>query len=137
MKIANAQVNDVFKDYPLAYRKKIKELRSLVLGIASDLSILGGLEETLKWGQPSYLPKKKNIGTTIRIHWLKSKPEQYAIYFNCQTSLVASFKKKFPGVFSFEGKRAIVFKLQDKIPISELSECIQMALTYHLNVKKK
>jgi hypothetical protein len=35
-----------------------------------------------------------------------------------------------------EGNRAILFRLNDKIPIRELSHGIAMALTYHLNKKK-
>jgi hypothetical protein len=38
--------------------------------------------------------------------------------------------------FRFEGNRAILFNLEDKIPVHELRQCIAMALTYHLDKKK-
>ncbi|MCB0355684.1 MAG: TfoX/Sxy family DNA transformation protein [Bdellovibrionales bacterium] len=136
MKISNNQVVNVFNGYPSAFRKKLKELRKLILETSKDLPETEGIEETLKWGEPSYQPKKKNVGTTVRIHWLKSKPEQYGIFFNCQTTLIAQFKKKYPGLFKYEGKRAIVFTLEDKVPDLELRNCIAMALSYHLRPKK-
>jgi len=132
MKISHPHVARVFAHYPTNYRKRLKALRKLILEVAHSNPEIGELEETLKWGEPSYLPKQKKIGTTVRIHWLKSKPEQYGIYFNCQTNLVERFKKSFPETFRFEGKRAIIFSEADVVPVPELKSCIRMALTYHL-----
>jgi len=86
------------------------------------------LEETLKWGEPSYLVKN---GSTIRIDWKEKKPDQYAIYFKCTSKLVPSFKIVFKDKFEFEGDRAIVFQMDDKIPEKELKNCIKAGLTYH------
>jgi hypothetical protein len=33
--------------------------------------------------------------------------------------------------FRYEGNRAILFRVDDKVPVRELSHCISMALTYH------
>jgi hypothetical protein len=86
------------------------------------------LEETLKWGEPSFLTKN---GSTIRIDWKKNKPEQYAMYFNCSSRLVPTFKLVFKDLFTFEGDRAIIFQMGDTIPQEELKTCISTALTYH------
>jgi hypothetical protein len=59
---------------------------------------------------------------------------QFAIYFKCTSSLVPTFKTIYKDLFKFEGDRAIVFKLNDKIPDPELKHCISMALSYH-NIK--
>ncbi len=91
---------------------------------------IGNIQETLKWNQPSYVPKP-SIGTTIRIHWLASQPNQYGLYVHCQTNLISRFKKKYKNLFHYEGNRALIFKERDQIPIPELKTCILMGLTYH------
>lgn len=63
--------------------------------------------------------------------WKKSKPSQYAVYFNCQTPLVDSFRTMFPRDFAFEGNRAIVFDVADALPTDALAHCIAVALTDH------
>ena len=53
------------------------------------------------------------------------------MYFNCQTSLVQTFRTLFPTEFKFEGNRAIVFDEADAMPADALALCIAAALTYH------
>lgn len=55
----------------------------------------------------------------------------YAMYFNCHTMLVDTFKELFRDKFKFEGNRAIVFEENDEIPVDELKQCIASSLTYH------
>jgi len=86
------------------------------------------IEETLKWGEPSYLVKG---GSTIRIDWKPKAPNQYAMYFKCTSKLVSTFRKVYGDIFKYENNRAIVFDLNDKIPRKELKECIALALKYH------
>ena len=102
----------------------------LIFDVAHETEGVRELEETLKWGQPSYLTKKSKSGSTIRIGREKKTQGDYAIYFKCQTSLVDSFKKLYKNKFRYEGNRAILFNISDEIPVDELSHCIEMALTY-------
>ena len=127
-KIENPDVARVIDSYPDAMREKMMCLRQLVLDTAAETEGVNGLEETLKWGEPSYLTKG---GSTVRIDWKESAPERYAIYFNCNTPLVETFKSIYGDTFTFEGKRAIVFGETDQLPVDELKECIATALTYH------
>jgi len=124
----NPEVELVFNNYPDLIRKKILYLRSLVLEAASEMEGISNLEETLKWGEPSYLAKN---GSTIRIDWKKNKPNQYAIYFKCTSKLVPTFKMIYKDIFRFEGNRAIIFQVEDEISKAELKKCITAALTYH------
>ena len=78
---------------------------------------------------------RSTSGSTIRIGWKKSAPKRYGIYFNCQTSLVETFRAQFPDAFSFEGNRAIVFEESDAVPTDALAVCIAAALTYHRDKK--
>ena len=94
-------------------RKKLLHLRQIILDTASETEGVNELEETLKWGEPSYLTEG---GSTVRIGWKKKAPEQYAIYFNCNTSLVDTFRGVYGNTFNFEGNRAIVFGETDELP---------------------
>jgi hypothetical protein len=124
----NPEVKLVFDNYPDSVRGKMLTLRELVLEAAREIDGITNIEETLKWGEPSYLTKN---GSTIRIDWKSKTPGQYAMYFKCTSRLVEVFKMIFNNRFDFEGNRAIVFQLNDKIPIQDLKYCIRAALTYH------
>ena len=127
-KIENPEVARVFDGYPESMRKKMLLLRQIVLNTAAETEGVDALEETLKWGEPSYLARG---GSTIRMDWKARVPDQYAMYFNCNTSLIATFKDLYGDVFTFEGNRAIVFGETDDLPVTELKHCISLALTYH------
>lgn len=127
----NENVKLKFGSYPSHVRPRLDELRNLILDVASNTDGVGKIEETLKWGEPSYLTSETKSGTTIRIDWKEKYPEQYAVYVNCNTSLIDSYNSLFPEVFSYEGNRAIVFFINEKLPEEELRVCFQMALTYH------
>ena len=125
--ISNPDVKAVFLSYPESVREKMLNLRRLVLEVAEDLG-LSDLEEALKWGEPSFLAKK---GSTIRMDWKPKDPGQYAMYFKCTSKLVPTFRLVFDEFFNFEGDRAIVFKLDQAIPVFELKQCTKAALRYH------
>lgn len=122
------EVAAVFDDYPDTVRDKILNLRRLIIEAANESVAVKHLEETLKWGEPSYLTKH---GSTIRVDWKKKTPEQYAIYFKCTSKLVSTFKVVYEDLFNFDGTRAIIFQLDDNIPEAELKDCIKAGLTYH------
>ncbi|MEQ9402670.1 MAG: DUF1801 domain-containing protein [Cyclobacteriaceae bacterium] len=122
------EVQEVFNQYPDHIRPKMDRLRTLVLETAAEIDGLEKLEETLKWGEPSYLTKR---GSTLRMDWKEKKPDQYAMYFKCTSKLVNTFELAYGDKFKFETTRAIVFSLDDEIPEKELKHCISLALTYH------
>lgn len=112
-------------------------LRQLVLDVAAETQGVGPLEETLKWGQPSYLTAKSGSGSTIRIDRIKSRDGGYAMYFNCQSTLVDSFREMYRSELRFEGNRSIVFDAKDEVAVEPLSHCISLALTYHLRKQRR
>ena len=124
----NPKVESVFANYPDFVRDKMQQLRELVLETAEDTSNLSDLEETLKWGEPSFVAKS---GSTLRMDWKEKTPNQYAMYFQCTSRLVDTFRLVFDQLFQYEGNRAIVFQLNQKIPVEELKECIRASLIYH------
>ena len=136
-KFDNKAVREIFDSYPKNVKDKLLFLRQLIFEIAAKTKEIGELEETLKWGEPSYVTTETNSGSTIRIDWKKSYPHQYAMYFNCKTTLVDTFKEMYGDLFQYGGNRSIIFHEKDSIPVNELSHCIAMALTYRINKKRK
>ena len=45
--------------------------------------------------------------------------------FSVAARLVDTFRMVFGNQFRYEGKRAIIFQLNEKIPVKELKECIK------------
>ncbi|MEL7119987.1 MAG: DUF1801 domain-containing protein [Bacteroidota bacterium] len=117
-----------FQDYPADVKEKLNHLRTLIIEVATKDPKITSMEETLKWGEPSYLVKK---GSTIRIDWKEKSPEQYAMYFKCTSQLVPTFKEVFGDLFTYENTRAILFDLKEEVPEEELKACIALALNYH------
>jgi hypothetical protein len=132
--LADPAVDAVFSAYPKVLRPKLKALRRLILDTAAATEGVGELEETLKWGQPSYLTTKTKSGSTIRIG--EAGANQYAMYVHCQTDLVATFRELYPTELTFGGNRSVVFNADDDIPEPALRHCVALALTYHLNKRK-
>ena len=122
------EVELIFNNYPDFVRQQMLDLRGLIIETAQETEAITTLEEALRWGEPSYLT---NIGSTIRMDWKQKTTDQYALYFQCTSKLIETFRALFKNTFDFEGKRAIVFKLEDKVPMDELKYCIRAALIYH------
>lgn len=122
------KVDTIFNNYPNFVKDKMLFLRNLVLETAKETEEIHQIEETLKWGEPSFITKQ---GSTLRMDWKPKLPNQYAMYFSCSSRLIDTFKMVFPNTFHYEGKRAIVFQLDEEIAIEELKQCIQAALMYH------
>ena len=81
------RVRDVFEKYPIAAKRRLSEIRALVLEAANEIEGLNKLEETLKWGEPSFLTKH---GSTVRMDWKQKTPDQFAIYFKSYTHFTGS-----------------------------------------------
>lgn len=131
-KVENQAVEAAFRAYPGNIRRELLRLRQLVLDVADTHEAISRVEETLKWGEPSYLVKG---GSTVRLGTHRSSPERFAVYFNCNTKLVDTFKNLYPNNFEFDGNRAIVFTLGERIDTQALAHCVELAFRYHY-VKK-
>ena len=69
-------VRAVFDAQPPALRAALLDLRGLVLAAAAGSGRVGELIETLKWGEPAYLPRKAKVGTTVRINAVKGSADR-------------------------------------------------------------
>lgn len=115
-------------NYPDFVRGKMQTLRKLVIETAKEEEEITEIEETLKWGEPSFLTKN---GSTLRMDWKQKSPDQFAMYFKCTSRLVETFKIVFGDQFEYQKSRAIVFQIDQKIPSKELKKCIKATLLYH------
>ncbi|EGQ9313543.1 DUF1801 domain-containing protein [Vibrio vulnificus] len=120
-------VKDRFDEYPENARVRLEELRNLVFQVAFELE-LGEVDETLKWGEPSYSVK---TGSPLRMDWKLKSPNNYYLFFNCQTKLVDTFRELYGDELVFQGNRAIVLSLSKPLPETVIKSCLELALTYH------
>ncbi|HHF2974479.1 TPA: DUF1801 domain-containing protein [Vibrio diabolicus] len=120
-------VKDRFDEYPDNARVRLEELRNLVFQVASELE-LGEVDETLKWGEPSYSVK---TGSPLRMDWKLKSPNSYYLFFNCQTKLIDTFRELYSDELVFQGNRAIVLTLSKPLPDTVIKSCLELALTYH------
>jgi hypothetical protein len=139
-RFTDPEVKAVFDRYPAALQAPLLALRRLIFEAAAETEAVGEIIETLKWGQPAYLPATAGVGTTIRIDVAKGDrqypksppPQDWAMYFHCQTTLLATFRRLYSGELAFQGNRAIVFSPGRPVPRDAVKHCIALALTYHL-----
>lgn len=132
-----AYIQGAIADYPDVQKSKLLRLRHLIFETAAETDGVGQLTETLKWGQPSYLTEDTKSGSTIRIDRVKGSETQIALFVHCQTNLISQFKDYCGGSLMYDGKRALVFDADKKLPEKSVRLCIGLALTYHLNKIKQ
>lgn len=126
--IIDDSITSKLAEYPTVMQGKITFLYELVIETAQQMQELNKLHITLKWGQISFI---SDIGSTLRIDTNPKQPDEYAMYFHCQTRLIDTFRLLFENELTFEGNRAIVLKVNDELPVIPLKECIKTALRYH------
>jgi len=110
-------------------------LRAEILATVQANTEIGALSECLKWGQPSWLPAKTNVGSTIRISPRKETGEM-ALFFICTSGLVEEFRDIYPNTFDYHGNRAITLRDGIEDVREELRHIIALALTMKLRRKR-
>ncbi|PSO21318.1 DUF1801 domain-containing protein [Bradyrhizobium sp. MOS003] len=125
------EVSRAFGALPVPIGKRLLQVRALIFATAAAHDEVGRLTETLKWGEPAYLTDETGSGSTIRLGRVKGSAHA-AILFNCQTTLIDSFRERFPDRFEYRQTRAVLLPVAGRLPKRELSVCLSLALTYHL-----
>ena len=124
----DASIAAVLDAYPAALRERLMQLRALIQETAATTEGVGPLEETLKWGEVSYLTTESGSGTTVRIGRDK-RSGRPTIFVNCQTDLVSRYRTLYPDAFGYDGDRGVV--VGDAPDEAALRHVIALALTYH------
>ena len=130
------EVDRALSALPAPIGTRLLQVRDLIFATAAAYDDVGRLTETLKWGEPAYLTDETGSGSTIRLGRLKDS-EHAAILFNCKTTLVDTFRERFPDQFEYRQTRALLLPVAGKLPKRELSVCLSLALTYHLERRGK
>ena len=123
--------------HPPAVRLALLAVRKLIFDTAARTEGVGELEETLRWGQPSYLTSATRSGSTVRIDGIKGDDARCAVHFICHTNLVERFRDLYGDRIRLDGNRTIVLDVRQPLPAEELGHCIAMALTYKLGEGKR
>lgn len=126
-------IKHAFDAFPTAPKRKLLQVRSLIYTTAAQNSEIGLITESLKWGQPSYLPSKPRLGTPVRLGWSDKDPEAINLFVHCQTTLVDTYRTLVGDELTFEGNRGIVVPIKPPLPKDALRLCIEAAFTYHKN----
>lgn len=124
-------IRSKIESYPEEAKTYANKILSLIYETAKQDGI-DKIEESLKWGEPSF---KTPFGSPVRMDWKTKTPENFYIFFNCNTALIETFREIYGSKLQFEGNRAIVLKLSEEIPKRILQHCISLAFRYH-KIKK-
>ncbi len=125
---------NVLESMPSIATGALMRMREIILDVG-ETDVVGGVEETLKWNQPAYLPRKAKVGTTIRLGF-DEKNDRCVLYGHCQSTLIDQWRDRYADTFEFVGNRALTFSVHEPIPEDEFSDCVWLALTYHTRSKK-
>lgn len=124
-------VAEAYARMPATVRETALGLRAAVYAVADRLGQQAP-EETLKWGEPAYLPG--HAGTTLRVG-CDDAGAICKLLVNCQTTLVHEWRERFEGRLKFEGNRAVLVEPGSPFDLGAVEDCISDALTYHARKK--
>lgn len=119
---------------PEAAQARLADIRALIFETAARHDEIGPLTETLKWGEPSYAPKRPRIGTALRLGW-DAAGEAVRLFVHCQTRVAEDWRAQYDGQLDIIGNRELRLPVAATLPRDALAHCIAMALTYHLRKK--
>lgn len=123
------EVRAAFDAAPTTARAGLLALRRLILDQAARMPEVGPVAEALRWGQPAYLTPVTRSGSTLRLG--VPRAGGFALFCNCQTSLIADFRDLTGGTWPTEGNRAVLFDTPDQTGDPALCLLIARALTWH------
>lgn len=125
--IADLAVAAAFDRHPEPVRSQLLALRDLVFAVAAETEGVGAIEETLKWGQPSYVTQRPKSGTTLR---MDADEARCSLFVHCQSRVVEAARAE--GLpLNFEGTRAVHLALDTDLPTDAVRRFMALALTYH------
>lgn len=130
IELVDAAIKQTFDGYQPQTQKVLLQIRAWIFEIASNSEKIGGVEECLKWGEPSYVTTKPKSGTTLRIAQLKSDTTKFGMYVSCQSSLIEEFRVAYPDL-NYDKNRGVIFDVSGPLQIDVIKQFIYLALSYH------
>jgi hypothetical protein len=134
-------MKQAFEQFDGEARARLLEARQLILSAAADLEEAGSVEESLKWGQPSYATKPKT-GTPIRLG--VTKDGSPTLFVHCQTTLVADLAADNAYGLKTIDNRAVVLPVDDVkahpggwISVSRISRALPLCFAFGLTALER
>ncbi len=127
---ACAKVEQAFDLDDAEARRGLLVLRALIFDVAAELPAVGRIEETLRWGQPSYITPESKSGSMLRLG--VPKGARFGVFVHCQSQLIPEYLTTFPAWDRVEGTRAVLFDRPSEIEPLRHGWLIKRALTYHI-----
>ncbi|MFT6674686.1 MAG: hypothetical protein ACJAVM_000869 [Sulfitobacter sp.] len=131
MKHAPAPLLTLIAKWPGPAQQGLWACRAIFHDVAAQAGI-GVLEESLKWGQPSWRPQRPRTGSTLRISWDAATPQILPLFVDCKTDLAARMQTLYPDLAANDGRRRIGFDLHGALPAQAIAHLAQMTFCYHL-----
>ncbi|WP_300031186.1 hypothetical protein [uncultured Roseobacter sp.] len=116
--------------WPAPARRAFEDIRTTVLDAASEVPDLR-VVETLKWGEPSWLPENRRTGSTLRAAWKPALPDQISLFVNCNSAISATILEIYPTAFVYGRNRALRMPLSAPLPTEAIAHCAVLTLTWH------
>tara|TARA_R110002094_G_scaffold23868_14_gene36157 strand:- start:1518 stop:1952 length:435 start_codon:yes stop_codon:yes gene_type:complete len=111
-------------------QQKLWHCRAMFHEIAEKAGV-GALDETLKWGQPSWRPTKPRTGSTLRMDWNPKFPDRLSLFVDCKTDLAARMQTLYPDLPENDGQRHLAIDLYAPLPEQAITHLADMTFTYH------
>lgn len=121
-------IQDAFDALPDSVRPILLRLRALIFEMAATMPDAPVVQETIKWGQPSYAVPK---GTPMRLGMTNTGHP--AIFVHCQSTLVSDMRLALEPALCFDGNRAVLIPPDAALPEQAVRHFIHAALTYRLS----
>ena len=123
-------LNTLIAQWPEQAQKQLLAVRAILHDV-SETSQSGPLDESLKWGQPAWRPRRPRTGATLRLNWSDAAPDRLMAFVDCKTDLASQMSTRFPGQFENDGGRALAFDLNEALPVDAIAQLAQLTFTYH------
>ncbi|WP_299768522.1 hypothetical protein [uncultured Tateyamaria sp.] len=130
MDVTPSEILNRTENWPDEAQTHFLRLRSIVHDVATSADI-GPLDESLKWGQPAWRPKRPRVGSTLRVDWSPTTPNRLMAFVDCKTDLAAQMDNRFPQQFHNDGRRALGFDLDAPLDEDAVWQLAHITLTYH------
>lgn len=116
--------------WPDVAQQRLLTMRTLFIEVAETADI-GPLDESLKWGQPAWRPKRPRTGSTLRLNWTSQAPDKLAAFVDCKTDLAAQMLTRFPESCGNDGRRCLTFPVEGALKTDAVWTLAWLTFTYH------
>ena len=128
---ASEAVASVYASQPEPQRASLLALRALLFDLAGQLDPVGQVDESLKWGSPSYVSTTPRVGTPIRLDRVTNSDVDVGVFVHCQSRVVEHFRLVHADTYRLDGTRGLLLNAHEDLPKDAVVDFMSLVLTYH------